>query len=148
MLAASAGTASSMAAGRMASWRGPSRSGTGCPTCPTRPRSWSWSGWASYADESSTITELKGALGLDHSEGCSFADWHHHVTLVVVAHGFRTLERLRRPRPVASAWLRGSCWASCKPCSSAGPALSASGPCHDGYAERGEHARQADKARL
>jgi SRSO17 transposase len=42
-------------------------------------------------------------LGLDHSEGCSFAGWHHHVTLVVVAYGFLTLERLRRPRPVASA---------------------------------------------
>jgi SRSO17 transposase len=47
--------------------------------------------------------ELKGALGLDHYEGRSFAGWHHHVTLVSVAHGFLTLERLRRPRPAASA---------------------------------------------
>ena len=47
--------------------------------------------------------ELKGALGLDHFEGRSFAGWHHHVTLVSVAHGFLTLERLRRPRPAASA---------------------------------------------
>ena len=47
--------------------------------------------------------ELKGALGLDHFEGRSFAGWHHHVTLVVVAHGFLTLERLRRPKPAASA---------------------------------------------
>jgi SRSO17 transposase len=47
--------------------------------------------------------ECKGALGLDHYEGRSFAGWHHHVTLVAVAHGFLTLERLRRPRPAASA---------------------------------------------
>ena len=47
--------------------------------------------------------ELKGALGLDHFEGRSFGGWHHHVTLVAVAHGFLTLERLRRPKPAASA---------------------------------------------
>jgi SRSO17 transposase len=47
--------------------------------------------------------ELKGALGLDHYEGRSFGGWHHHVTLVSVAHGFLTLERLRRPQPAASA---------------------------------------------
>jgi SRSO17 transposase len=47
--------------------------------------------------------ELKGALGLDHFEGRSFGGWHHHVTLVAVAHGFLTLERLRRPEPAASA---------------------------------------------
>jgi SRSO17 transposase len=47
--------------------------------------------------------ELKGALGLDHFEGRSWPGWHHHVTLVSVAHGFLTLERLRRPKPAASA---------------------------------------------
>jgi SRSO17 transposase len=47
--------------------------------------------------------ELKGALGLDHFEGRGFAGWHHHLTLVTVAHGFLTLERLRPPNPVASA---------------------------------------------
>jgi SRSO17 transposase len=47
--------------------------------------------------------ELKGALGLDHFEGRGFLGWHHHVTLVSVAHGFLTLERLRHPKPVASA---------------------------------------------
>jgi SRSO17 transposase len=47
--------------------------------------------------------ELKGALGLDHYEGRSFAGWHHHVTLVSVAHGFVTLERLRRPKPLILA---------------------------------------------
>jgi SRSO17 transposase len=47
--------------------------------------------------------ELKGALGLDHFEGRSFGGWHHHVTLVSVAHGFLTLERLRSPNLVASA---------------------------------------------
>jgi SRSO17 transposase len=47
--------------------------------------------------------ELKGALGLDHFEGRGWPGWHHHVTLVSVAHGFLTLERLRRPKRVASA---------------------------------------------
>jgi SRSO17 transposase len=47
--------------------------------------------------------ELKGALGLDHFEGRGFPGWHHHVTLVSVAHGLLTLERLRRPKPAASA---------------------------------------------
>jgi SRSO17 transposase len=47
--------------------------------------------------------ELKGALGLDHFEGRGWVGWHHHVTLVSVAHGFLTLERLRHPKPAASA---------------------------------------------
>ena len=38
--------------------------------------------------------ELKDALGLDHFEGRSFRGWHHHVTLVFVAYGFLTLQRL------------------------------------------------------
>ena len=38
--------------------------------------------------------ELKDALGLDHFEGRSFRGWHHHVTLVSVAHAFLTLQRL------------------------------------------------------
>jgi len=42
--------------------------------------------------------ELKDALGLDHFEGRSYPGWNHHVTLVSVAHGFLTMERLRRPR--------------------------------------------------
>jgi len=46
--------------------------------------------------------ELKDALGLDHFEGRSFKGWHHHVTLVSVAHAFVTLERLD-PKAVASA---------------------------------------------
>src|SRR6266508_592358 len=46
--------------------------------------------------------ELKDALGLDHFEGRSFTGWHHHVTLVSVAHAFVTLERLD-PKVHASA---------------------------------------------
>lgn len=46
--------------------------------------------------------ELKDALGLDHFEGRSFRGWHHHVTLVSVAHGFLTLER-RNPKAPAAA---------------------------------------------
>lgn len=47
--------------------------------------------------------ELKDALGLDHFEGRSYPGWNHHVTLVSVAHGFLTTERLHRPRPRAAA---------------------------------------------
>ena len=46
--------------------------------------------------------ELKDALGLDHFEGRSYRGWHHHTTLVSVAHAFLTLER-RRPRTRAAA---------------------------------------------
>jgi SRSO17 transposase len=46
--------------------------------------------------------ELKDGLGLDHFEGRSFAGWHHHVTLVSVAHAFLTLQRLD-PKPAAPA---------------------------------------------
>jgi SRSO17 transposase len=38
--------------------------------------------------------ELKDGLGLAHFEGRSYQGWHHHVTLVSLAHGFLTLERL------------------------------------------------------
>jgi SRSO17 transposase len=47
--------------------------------------------------------ELKDALGLDHFEGRSYPGWNHHVTLVSVAHGFLTTERLRRPPLRAAA---------------------------------------------
>jgi hypothetical protein len=33
----------------------------------------------------------------------AWVGWYHHVTLVSVAYGFLTLERLRRPKPAASA---------------------------------------------
>jgi SRSO17 transposase len=46
--------------------------------------------------------ELKDALGLEHFEGRSFKGWHHHVTLVSVAHAFVTLQRLD-PKVRASA---------------------------------------------
>jgi SRSO17 transposase len=46
--------------------------------------------------------ELKDALGLDHFEGRSFGGWHHHVTLVSLAHGFMKLERLN-PKALAPA---------------------------------------------
>lgn len=47
--------------------------------------------------------ELKDALGLDHFEGRSWPGWHHHVTLVSLAHAFLTKERLRRPPLRAAA---------------------------------------------
>lgn len=46
--------------------------------------------------------ELKDVLGLDHFEGRSYPGWHHHVTLVSVAHAFLTLER-QRPTTRAAA---------------------------------------------
>jgi SRSO17 transposase len=39
--------------------------------------------------------QLKEELGLDHYEGRGWAGWHHHVTLVMLAHAFLTLEALR-----------------------------------------------------
>lgn len=39
--------------------------------------------------------QLKEELGLDHYEGRSWTGWHHHVTLVMLAHAFLSLERLR-----------------------------------------------------
>jgi SRSO17 transposase len=39
--------------------------------------------------------QLKEELGLDHYEGRSWSGWHHHVTLVMLAHSFLTLETLR-----------------------------------------------------
>ncbi len=42
--------------------------------------------------------ELKDALGLDHFEGRGYRGFHHHVSLVSVAHAFLTLERRRRDR--------------------------------------------------
>jgi SRSO17 transposase len=39
--------------------------------------------------------QLKEELGLDHYEGRSWNGWHHHVTMVMLAHSFLTLETLR-----------------------------------------------------
>jgi SRSO17 transposase len=42
--------------------------------------------------------QLKEELGLDHYEGRSWTGWHHHVTLVMLAHAFLTLEKLRNKK--------------------------------------------------
>ncbi|MBI4468458.1 MAG: IS701 family transposase [Acidobacteria bacterium] len=39
--------------------------------------------------------QLKEELGLDHYEGRTWAGWHHHVTLTMLAHAFLTLETMR-----------------------------------------------------
>ena len=53
--------------------------------------------------------QLKEELGLDHYEGRSWMGWHHHVTLVMLAHSFLTLETLRAKKnfwldPAEDAW--------------------------------------------
>ncbi|MET9695030.1 IS701 family transposase [Streptomyces sp. NPDC006514] len=48
--------------------------------------------------------EMKQALGLAHFEGRTWNGWHHHVTLVSVAHAFCTLLRLAQaPKDTAPA---------------------------------------------
>jgi len=39
--------------------------------------------------------QLKEELGLDHYEGRNWQGWHHHVTMVMLAHAFLTLETMR-----------------------------------------------------
>jgi SRSO17 transposase len=41
------------------------------------------------------LDDLTHSVGLGHHEGRSFIGWHHHVTLVSMAHAFRVLETLR-----------------------------------------------------
>jgi DDE superfamily endonuclease len=48
------------------------------------------------------LPRAQRGAGLDHFEGRGWPGWHHHVTLVSVAHGFLTLERLGSPNLVAS----------------------------------------------
>src|SRR5450759_2550752 len=38
------------------------------------------------------VHQLKEELGLDHYEGRNWQGWHHHVTMVMVAHAFLTLK--------------------------------------------------------
>jgi len=42
--------------------------------------------------------QLREELGLDHYEGRSWIGWHHHLTLVILAHSFLTLETLRNKK--------------------------------------------------
>lgn len=41
------------------------------------------------------LDDLTQSVGLGHHEGRSFIGWHHHVTLVSLAHAFLVLETLR-----------------------------------------------------
>jgi SRSO17 transposase len=38
---------------------------------------------------------MKDDIGLDHFEGRSWAGWHHHVTLTMIAFDFLVLEGFR-----------------------------------------------------
>ena len=51
-----------------------------------------WGRWRVELD----YRQMKEELGLDHFEGRSWTGWHHHVTLVLLAHLFLRLEQQRR----------------------------------------------------
>ena len=65
----------------------------------------------------SCFTEGKGEVGLDHYEVRTWRGWHHHLTLVILAHFFlmRLVRRLNRregglrpgdtPAPEPVVWL-------------------------------------------
>jgi SRSO17 transposase len=52
--------------------------------------------------------QMKEELGLDHFEGRSWTGWHHHVTLVMLAHLFLRLEQKRRGSKSAVDAARGA----------------------------------------
>ncbi|MGA2328545.1 MAG: IS701 family transposase, partial [Bryobacteraceae bacterium] len=49
----------------------------------------------------------KEELGLDHYEGRNWQGWHHHVTMVMLAHAFLTLETLRSKKKLLGGLCRG-----------------------------------------
>jgi hypothetical protein len=51
------------------------------------------------------VEQIADESGLQAFEGRSFPGWHHHVTLVSLAHGFRLLRKFLTDR-TADAWLR------------------------------------------
>lgn len=61
----------------------------------------------------SCFTEAKSELGLDHYEVRSWRGWHHHMTLVLLAHGFLVQQQQRlSPRegaPSAASRTSGRC---------------------------------------
>ena len=62
--------------------------------------------------------QLKDELGLDHYEGRGWIGWHHHLTLVMLAHAFLTLETLRRKKLLGGPCHRPA--VSCSPCCAPG----------------------------
>jgi DDE superfamily endonuclease len=52
---------------------------------------------ASLKQASTDLSRMDDESGLRHFEGRSFRGWHHHVTLVSVAHAHRLLARLAAP---------------------------------------------------
>lgn len=60
---------------------------------------------ASLNQASSDLSRMDDECGLRHFEGRSFRGWHHHVTLVSVAHAHRLLRRLGASGPSHAAAL-------------------------------------------
>ncbi|WP_408646668.1 hypothetical protein [Streptomyces capitiformicae] len=53
------------------------RSASGCPTCPARPRSRSWSGWQRSVAHRAPLRRTQARPGPGPFEGRSFNGWHH-----------------------------------------------------------------------
>ena len=66
--------------------------------------------------------ELKDALGLDHFEGRTYRGWHHHVTLVSVAHALPHPGTAQPKSACAGLTLFAGRCASCNSSSPVGPA--------------------------
>jgi hypothetical protein len=54
--------------------------------------------------------ESKGAVGLDHYETRSWLGWHHHMTLVAVAHGFLVRMRIVFQELAPALTIYQICW--------------------------------------
>jgi hypothetical protein len=54
----------------------------------------------------SSFAEAKGELGLDHYELRFYGGWHHHMTMVILAHHFLVLMQKRLGQK-GGLWARG-----------------------------------------
>src|SRR5689334_4580307 len=79
------------------------RGTTPSATCPPRPVAFRPCGFGTGAlAVEQGYQQMKEELGLDHFEGRSWHGFHRHATLVMLAYGFLTLERLRAQAALAA----------------------------------------------